>query len=104
MSSRVILVASLFTHPGQEVEFRQFETEAARIMRKYGGCIECVIRPRASVPPGSTPHEIHVVSFPSMEQFEAYRGDLELAKLAPLRQSAIARTEITIGGEGEPYL
>ena len=81
MNSRMILVASLFIHPGREVEFRQFETEAARIMKKYGGRIEHVIRPSASVPPGSLPHEIHVVSFPSLEQFEAYRGDTDLANL-----------------------
>ena len=104
MNARIILVASLFIHPGQEVEFRQFETQAVRVMKKYGGRIENVIRPTASVPSGSSPHEIHIVSFPSMEQFEAYRGDAELAKLAPLRQSAIARTEIVIGEEGEPYL
>jgi len=104
MNSRMILVASLFIHPGQEVEFRQFETEAARIMKKYRGRIEHVIRPNASVPPDLLPHEIHVVSFPSTEQFEAYRGDAELANLASLRQSAIARTEIVIGEEGEPYL
>lgn len=104
MNSGIILVASLFIHPGREVEFRQFETEATRIMRKYGGRIEHVIHPSASVASGSSPHEIHVVSFPSMEQFESYRGDADLAKLAPLRQSVIARTEIVIGKEGEPYL
>ncbi|MBI3245739.1 MAG: NIPSNAP family protein [Deltaproteobacteria bacterium] len=103
MDSRIILVASLFIHPGHEAEFRQFETEAARIMRKYGGRIERVIRPHASVPLGSSPHEIHIVSFPSMAQFEAYRKDGDLAKCTPLRQSAIARTEIIIGEEGEPY-
>jgi hypothetical protein len=39
-----------------------------------------------------------------MEKFTAYRGDSELARLAPLRQIAIARTEVIIAEEGEPYL
>lgn len=104
MNSRLILVASLFIHPGREVEFRQFETEAARIMKKYGGHIERAIRPTVSGQSGSSPHEIHIVSFPSLEQFEAYRGDPDLAKFTPLRQVAIARTEIITGEEGEPYL
>jgi len=103
MNSEIIVVVSLFIHPGREVEFRQFETEAARIMQKYGGCIERVIRPTVSVPSEPRPYEIHFVSFPSMERFEAYRKDESLAKLAPLRQSAIARTAIIIGEEGEPY-
>jgi antibiotic biosynthesis monooxygenase (ABM) superfamily enzyme len=104
MSSSVVLVVSLFIHPGREAEFHQFETEAAHIMGKYGGRIERVIRPIVSVQPESSPYEVHIVSFPSIERFEAYRGDSGLVRLAPLRQSAIARTEIIIGEEGEPYL
>jgi len=104
MNSALILVASLFIHPGREVEFRQFETEAARIMKKYGGQITQVIRPTVAGQAGSSPHEIHIVSFPSLEYFEAYRGDPDLTKLAPLRQAAIARTEVIIGEEGESYL
>jgi uncharacterized protein (DUF1330 family) len=100
----IVLVASLFIHPGREVEFRQFETEAARIMQKYGGRIERVIRPTTSGQSDSSPHEIHLVSFPSVERFEAYRRDAALATLAPLRQRAVARTEVIIGKEGEPYL
>jgi uncharacterized protein (DUF1330 family) len=103
-NSRIILVVHLFIHPGREVEFRQFETEAAQIMQKYGGRIERVIRPTVSVQSDPLPHEIHIVSFPSTERFEAYRGDSDLAKLTSLRQYAIARTEIVIGKEGEPYL
>jgi len=104
VNSKVVLLVSLFIHAGREVEFRQFETQAARIMKKYGGQIERVIRPTISPPSGVAPHEIHLVSFPSMEHFAAYRGDTELAKLASLRQTAIDRTEIIIGEEGEPYL
>lgn len=104
MKSGIVLVASLFIHPGREIEFRRFETEAARIMKKYGGHIERVIRPAVAGQPSSSPHEVHVVSFPSLESFEAYRGDTDLAKLAPLRQAAIARTEVIVGEEGEPYL
>ena len=103
-SSQIILVVSLFIHAGREVEFRQFETEAARIMKRYGGQIERVIRPTVSAQSGGAPYEVHLVSFPSMERFEAYRGDVDLAKLVPLRQAAIARTEVIIGEEGEPYL
>ncbi|MGE0823089.1 MAG: hypothetical protein AB7G75_08905 [Candidatus Binatia bacterium] len=104
MSAKVILMVSLFIYHGRETELRQFETAASRIMRKYGGHIERVIRPIDAVPRNPLPYEVHIVTFPSMEQFQAYRGDAELAGLAALRQSAIARTEILIGEEGEPYL
>lgn len=104
MNSGLILIVSLFIHPGRELEFRQFETEAAHIMKKYGGQITQVIRPTVSGQPDSSPYEIHIVSFLTLESFEAYRGDPDLATLAPLRQAAIARTEVIMGKEGEPYL
>ncbi len=109
MNSPILLLVRLFIHPGREAEFRQFETAAARIMAGYGGRIERVIRPLTLLTSGSLtdeplPHEIHLVSFPSMAQFEAYRKDETLAELAPLRQVAIVRTEITLGEEGEAYL
>lgn len=103
MNSRLILVVSLFIHSGREVQFRRFEIEAARIMKKYEGKIERVIHPTTSAQ-SSVPYEIHIVSFPSLERFEAYRIDADLASLAPLRQAAIARTEVIMGEEGEPYL
>jgi hypothetical protein len=99
----IVLVVSLFVHPGREAELRRFETEAARIMRRHGGGIDRVITPVGPAPEGPRPHEIHVVTFESAAAFEAYRADPELRALGPLRESAIARTEVTIGVEGEPY-
>jgi uncharacterized protein (DUF1330 family) len=103
MERRLILLVSLFIHPGQESAFRAFETAAARIMGRYGGRIERVIRPERAVPEGAMPHEVHLVSFPGEAAFAAYRADPELAALAALRQAAIARTEIIVGAEGETY-
>jgi len=99
----IVLVVSLFIHPGREAEFRRFETEAARIMRRHGGRIDRVIRPTGAAAGGSSPHEIHLVSFASAAAFDAYRADPELRALATLRESAISRTEVTTGVEGEPY-
>ena len=99
----IVLLVELFVHPGRGAEFRRFETEAARIMRRHGGRIDRVIKPTAAAPGAALPHEIHLVSFASAAGFEAYRADPELRALAPLRESAIARTEVTVGIDGEPY-
>ena len=103
VAAPIVLIVALYVHPGRENEFRQFETMAAGIMRKHGGVIERVIRPDLAPSGTAIPHEIHVVTFPSMGAFAAYRSDLELAALASLRELAIARTEVTIGHDGEPY-
>jgi uncharacterized protein (DUF1330 family) len=99
----IVLIVTLYVHPGQEKELRQFETAAAHIMRKHGGVIERVIRPDLAPNTTEIPHEIHVVTFPSTGAFAAYRSDPELAALASLRELAIARTEIIVGHDGEPY-
>jgi uncharacterized protein (DUF1330 family) len=99
----IVLLVSLYVHPGREAELRRFETAAARIMARHGGAIERVIRSVTAPAGAAPPHEIHVVTFPGREAFAAYRADPELAALAELRQSAIARTEIVEGEPGEPY-
>ncbi len=99
----LLLLVQLFIHPERATEFRRFETEAARIMGRHGGRIERVIRPTGSPRDAALPHEIHLVSFASAAGLEAYRADPELRALAPLRESAIARTEVIVGADGEPY-
>ena len=103
MERGIVLLVSLYVHPGREADFRRFETAAARIMARHGGAIERVIRPVAAPGGPPAPHEIHVVTFPGREAFDAYRGDPELAGLAALRAAAIARTEVVQGEPGEPY-
>jgi len=103
MSARLVLVVRLFIHPGREAEFRRFETEAARIMARHGGRIERAIRPTGPPDQQPLPHEIHVLSFPDATRLDAYRTDPELAALAELRQAAIARTEVIVGVDAEPY-
>ena len=91
------LVVALYAHPGQEAGLREFETQAAAVLRDYGGRIEKVIRIAAAVGTNDVPSEIHIVWFPSEANFGAYRSDARLASLAPLRERAIARTSILIG-------
>jgi hypothetical protein len=100
----IVLLVELFVRPGRVAEFRRFETAAARIMQRHGGRIDRVIRPTGPARGhDALPYEIHLVSFASAAGLEAYRADPELQALAPLRESAIARTEVTVGSDGEPY-
>jgi hypothetical protein len=99
----IVLLVQLFVRPGRATEFRRFETEAARIMRRHGGRIDRVIRPTGPALPDALPYEIHLVSFASAAGFEAYRADPELRALTALRESAIVRTDVTVGTDGEPY-
>lgn len=95
--SGLVLVAALYVNPGRRAEFEEFETAAARIMRRYGAVIER----RIGIVPAeeNQPDEVHVVAFPDREAFEGYRADPELQGLAELRQKAIRLTTIWFGGD-----
>ena len=101
-TNRVLIVAILTPHAGSIDLFRQYETKAAAIIRRYGGTIEQTV---TEEPPalGEPSREIHVVSFPDREAFERYRADPDLAALAGMRSASIARTELLVGREGPDY-
>jgi len=100
----LVLVVSLCVRDGKTREFQEFERAAAKIMRKYGGRIEKVMRPESSAMAAAPiPSEIHWVTFPGQPALNAYRADPELAALASKREAAIERTEIVFGREAESY-
>ncbi len=95
------LVAILTVRRAALEQFRAFERQAAAVMRAHGGRIE-----RTVVVPDDSPaliREVHVVAFPDAGAFEAYRADARLATLAPLRESAVVRTELLVGEDGPDY-
>src|SRR4051812_47231243 len=75
-ATQMILVVTL-TVSGKAVEkFEAFETEAVRIMAKYGGAIEKNIRMPAKENEDSF-QEVHVLYFPGEREYAAYRSDNE---------------------------
>jgi len=99
LSEPVVVVASLWVRPGRLAEFEAYERKAARILDRYGASIERTVRFGAA----DAPTEIHVVHFPSLATFEAYRNDAELKALAEERAAAIEKTSIAVGEPGPGY-
>ncbi len=88
------VVVSLWIHPGRVAEFEVYEHKAARIMRRYGGVVQKVVRINDAGPASNgQPFEVHVLDFPSREAFHSYRADSELARLSAERNAAISRTK-----------
>jgi hypothetical protein len=71
-------------------------------MQRHGGRIERRIALVGGGEEGA-PDEMHVVTFPSRANFDAYRGDPALGPLADLRARAIARTVVREGAEMPPF-
>jgi uncharacterized protein (DUF1330 family) len=82
--------------------FHTFERHAARVMKRHGGAIDrtVVLEPD----PASELHEeVHLVRFPSVEAFEAYRADPELAGVRHLRDESVVATDALVGEDGPDY-
>jgi len=92
---RFALIVLLHIDPEHMDDYERFEAEASRIMARHGGRIER--RLATSAPAGTdgdVPDEVHLVTFPTPDSFEAYRRDPALPPLSDLRARAIRRTVI----------
>lgn len=100
----VYIVVRLWIHRGREAEFEAYERKVSRIMARYGGAIERAIRtPPASDEGSDAPFEVHVLSFPSRDLYQAYRDDAERRSLDGERTRIIAKTDSLIGTAGPAY-
>jgi hypothetical protein len=99
--SRVTFVVSIWLKEGNDVAgFESFERQAAAVMAAHGGHVDSVVRCGGE---GGAPFEVHLVSFPSAAAATAYRADPRLAKLMPLRDRVIARTDVWPGRSRSAY-
>jgi len=99
---RVCLVVSLWLKSDDVAAFESFERAAAQVMAKHDGRIDQVVR-RAAGDAGDGPFEVHVVSFPDWNSFDAYRADPAFKALLAQRERLISRTEIWRGDERAIY-
>jgi hypothetical protein len=94
----------LWIHRGLETEFEEYERKVSRIMIRYGGAMERVIRTSGvSDDRSDEPFEVHVLRFPSRDLYEAYRDDAERRSLSGERDGIITNTDIFVGTPGPTY-
>ena len=103
-SPPLYILVRLWIRRGFETEFEAYERKVSRIMVRYGGVIERVIRTAgASDKPSDEPFEVHVLRFPSRDLYEAYRDDVERRSLSGERDGIITNTDILVGTPGPTY-
>lgn len=103
MSDTTVIVATLWVAADRIAEYERYEVAVAPVMARHGGRIERAIRLKQSPGENAGPFEVHIVVFPSMSAFEAYRADPDTRALSGLRERAILRTEVQIGTDIPPW-
>jgi antibiotic biosynthesis monooxygenase (ABM) superfamily enzyme len=89
------ILVRLWIHRGLEAEFEAYERKVSRIMARYGGVIERAIRTSDDV--SDKPFEVHVLTFPSRDLYNAYQDDAERRSLSGERAGIITNVDIFVG-------
>lgn len=98
------IVVRLWIHTGREAEFEAYERKVSRIMARYGGVIERAIRTSGVPNNGSDePFEVHLLSFPTRDLYDAYLDDPERRSLSGELGGIIIRTDRFVGMLGPSY-
>jgi uncharacterized protein (DUF1330 family) len=95
----IYITQLIYINEGMEAVFDQFEAVAIPIIAKYGGELLLRTRPGLVVQAGAgVPNEIHLVSFPSDEQFERFKLDDGRRAFLHLKEQSIKKI-VLIKGE-----
>ena len=90
----------IFVKAGKEDQFNVFESHVLPLLSKYNGTLLYRVRPAKEQVIASTfgnPYEIHLVTFPSDEDFKAYSGDQERLQFLHLKEASIEKVLLIKG-------
>lgn len=90
----------VFVKPGQETVFQQFEDRVLPLLAHFNGKLIYRVRPAESAVITTTlghPYELHLVTFPTRTDFEAYRDDPQRLQFLELKNQSIERVILIEG-------
>ncbi|HVU96298.1 MAG TPA: hypothetical protein VHE34_13800 [Puia sp.] len=94
------LTQLIYIEPGKEAEFDAFESVALPLIARYNGRLLLRVRPDASAfieGEAEPPYEIHLVSFPTEEDFANFGKDPERAAALHLKEASVERIVLIKG-------
>ena len=97
----IYITQLIYLNEGQEAAFEEFESVAIPTIAKYNGRLLVRARtPREAIIAPSTeqPYEVHVVEFPSEQDFENFKLDEDRKRVLHLKEKAI-RLSVMYKGE-----
>jgi len=86
------IIAFLYASKNGIEGLREFESKVIPILREHKGNLLS-----ASYNENKTeeePDEVHVIQFPSIENFEAYKSDVRVVELASLKSEMISKMDV----------
>jgi uncharacterized protein (DUF1330 family) len=96
----IYITQLIYITAGKEDVFDEFERVAIPLIPKHGGSLMLRVRP-VQVVEGEVdvPHEIHLVSFPTEQHFEAFRRDETRKSFLHLKEASVKSSLLVKGHE-----
>ena len=96
----IYITQLIYIQEGKEQIFHEFEDVAIPIISKYNGELQLRIRPHAAniiYSAKEPPYEVHLVSFNSQEDFDAFKHDEERKQFLHLKEQSIRSVTLIKG-------
>ncbi|WP_212006662.1 DUF1330 domain-containing protein [Chitinophaga sp. HK235] len=90
----IYLTQLIYIHPGKEETFHQFEDLALGLLEKYHGKLLLRLRPSQEqliAGEQEMPYEIHLVSFATEKDFDAFKQDKEREHFLHLKDASVSK-------------
>lgn len=88
------IIALLYANEHGLKGLQSFEAKVIPILKEYGGRL--ISASSHSQRSKHDPDEIHVIQFPSMAAFHAYKTDIRVLELQSLKANTISKMELHI--------
>lgn len=96
----IFITVWMFVREGKEATFLQYEEVALKIVQQYRGELIFRMRPDRETMINKIdriPYEIHILSFPSREDFDEFKSDPERQKIAYLFKESVEEAVLIEG-------
>ena len=93
--TRIYFTLLVYLREGQESVFQNYENKVLPLLPKYKGNLELRLKTSKTSP--DHPDEIHVISFQTVADFEAYRNDPQRLSYASLFEASVAKAVLIQG-------
>jgi hypothetical protein len=90
----------IFVKQGQEEQFNLFESYVLPLLERHNGILLYRVRPTDDCvieTAMNKPYEVHLVSFPTREDFESYSKDNDRLKYMDLKNASIEKAMLIEG-------
>ncbi len=98
----IYITLLVYIKPGQEETYNQFEAKAIPIIGKYNGELLLRIKPTEQTYVEGTienPYEVHIISFPTDDDFKRFAQDEERKNFVHLKDQSIEKIILIKGNK-----